>query len=360
MPRQRPPHAHRGAAAPRLRPIHARAARSAAALMALLSSGAARADDPRAVLLGNSYTEFNELDQRVAELARTSVPAWGALTAERLTSGGLTLNDHLGRATSERSDNRWWTQFGAGSPPAVLVTLQDQIQVPGFPESHPFWAADAAAVGALADISDRLGAQTFLLATWGRRTGDDGNPDLYPDFETMNDRLDAGYRRYAELNDRSDRPIYIAPAGRAFAKVHADERAAGRDPLAADSLFTALYNGDGSHPQPIATALVAGVIVTAATGWSPRWQSPPPGLSLDEVGPWVPLVEAVVVPDGDLRYPWAFAWGASASDADPAGASRIISHPLRLETEVLPAGPTRLTDVQLGGQHPEGTAGAGR
>ena len=50
----------------------------------------------------------------------------------------------------------------------------------------------------------------------------------------MNDRLDAGYRRYAELNDRSDRPIYIAPAGRAFAKVHADERAAGRDPLAAD------------------------------------------------------------------------------------------------------------------------------
>lgn len=360
MPRQRPPHADRGATAARPRPTTARAAGGAAALIALLNGGAARAEDPRAVLLGNSYTEFNELDQRVAELARTSVPAWGALTAERLTSGGLTLNDHLGRATSERSDNLWWTRFGAGSPPAALVTLQDQSQVPGFPESHPFWAADAAAVGALADISDRLGAQTFLLATWGRRTGDDGNPDLYPDFETMNDRLDAGYRRYAELNDRSDRPIYIAPAGRAFAKVHADERAAGRDPLAADSLFTALYNGDGSHPQPIATALIAGVIVTAATGWSPRWQSPPPGLGLDEVGPWVPLVEAVVVPDGDLRYPWAFAWGASVSDAAPTGASRVISHPLRLETEVLPAGPTRLAEVQLGGQHPEGAAGAGR
>lgn len=351
-------------------PAHPRRARSSvlatrglpawAAAALLATTTPARADDPRAVLLGNSYTDFNALDQRFAELSRSSVPAWGALTAERLTSGGLTLNDHLSRARSERSDNLWWTRFGAGSPPAALVTLQDQSQVPGFPESHPFWAADAAAVGELADIADRLGAQTFLLATWGRRDGDDGNPELYPDFLTMNDRIDAGYRRYAELNDRPDRPIYIAPAGRAFAAVYAAELAAGRDPLASDSAFAALYNGDGSHPAPIGSALVAGVIVTAATGWSPRWLSPPPDLSLGEVEPWVRVVEQVVVPDGDLRYPWAFAWEASPTDADPAGARRVISHPLRLETELLPPGETRVEALALGGQHPDGAAGAGR
>jgi hypothetical protein len=332
-----------------------------AALLAL-GGGAASASEPhRALLLGNSYTQFNDLDQRVEELARGSGPPLVALDGERLADGGLTLNDHLTRATTPSSP--WWARLGEGSVPARFLVLQDQSQVPGFPEDHPFWIASAAAVGPLVEMGAEAGATAFLFVTWGRRDGDSGNPALYPDFTTMNDRLEQGYRRYAELAATTDRPIYLAPVNRAFAHIHDEIVASGADPLADGSAFRALYDGDGSHPSRQGSALVAAVMVPALTGWSPRWLSPPPDLDREEVEPYIDVAEAVVVPDGDLAWPWAGGWESDEADGAPPAAGRLISHPVYLWTEVLPGGETVVADLALGGAHEDGegwSSGGGR
>jgi uncharacterized protein (TIGR03382 family) len=350
-------------------PLAARSCRSAsiltslpAVLASLFVGGFAQAAEAhRALMLGNSYTQFNELDQRVEELARGSGPPLVAIDGERLADGGLTLNDHFTRASTTSSP--WYARFGEGSVPARFLVLQDQSQVPGFPEDHPFWITSAAAVGPLADMGAAAGATPFLFVTWGRRDGDSGNPTLYPDFTTMNTRLEQGYRRYAELAATIERPIYLVPVNRAFAHIHDQIVAAGADPLADGSEFVALYDGDGSHPSRQGSALIAAVMVPALTGWSPRWLSPPPDLDREEVEPLIDVAEAVVVPDGDLAWPWAGPWLSDEEDGAPPAAGRLISHPVYLWTEVLPGGETMVADLALGGAHEDGdgwTGGGGR
>ena len=336
----------------------------ALAVWAPWMAAAHAADAPRALLLGNSYVQFNDLDQRLQELVRTSAPPLDSVAGERLADGGLTLNDHLGRTRTASDANPWWSRFGATTVPAQWVVFQDQSQVPGFPEDHPYWIASAAAVAPLADLAVASGAVPFLLVTWGRRDGDSGNPERYPDFSTMNALLEAGYLRYAALASTPERPIFVVPVNRAFAAIHDDIVAAGGDPLAPDSAFFALYDGDGSHPSRLGSALAAAVLTRALTGWSPRWLRPPPGLDVDEVEPFVDVADGVIVPDGDLQWPWAGAWESDAVDGLGPDTGRLVSHPQWMWTEVVGSGSTRVDVLALGGVHAAAdastTSGGGR
>lgn len=94
-------------------------------------------------------------------------------------------------------------------------------------------------------------------STWGRRDGDPSNPDLYPDFLTMNALTTEGYELYRAVVDDSPRlPAGIAPAGAAFELVHSEDRA----------LFLRLYDPDGSHPSIIGSYLTSCVFVAWLSG----------------------------------------------------------------------------------------------
>ena len=143
------------------------------------------------LLLGNSYTFYNDLDRVLAD----ALDEGGhAAEATRLAEGGYRFVDHL--AQTEVSGSPWEEALvdpgGAGS----YVILQEQSQIPGFPHSSADGRDSLAAGGALDDLAEAQGADTVLLMTWGRRLVDADNPDLYPDFRTMQDALADGYLTY--------------------------------------------------------------------------------------------------------------------------------------------------------------------
>lgn len=212
----------------------------------------------RALFLGNSYTDYNELEQLYADI----VSSLGEPRPEVLafTPGGYRLEQHAADARTEGHP----VQAALSEPSAWdVVTLQEQSQVPGFPESNPTFASSRDAAGELGALAAARGARVVLYQTWGRRAGDDTNPALFPDFETMQDRLTAGYRSLAAA---AGAEAQIAPVGEAFRRIH-DEDA---DPLDPASLFSRLYAGDGSHPSIAGSYLAACVIAGVARDVDPR------------------------------------------------------------------------------------------
>jgi len=140
------------------------------------------------------------------------------------------------------------------------VFLQDQSQIPGFPEGSADRIASDAAAQPLARAALDAGARVVFYQTWGRRDGDERNPGLYPDFPTMQDRLTAGYERLASLAAMSGAEVSIGEVGEAFRRVH---DAGDRDH------FEALYDADGSHPSVQGTYLAALVLAEASVGIRP-------------------------------------------------------------------------------------------
>jgi hypothetical protein len=101
------------------------------------------------------------------------------------------------------------------------VVLQEQSQIPGFPQDQSDFRASRRAAEDLDDRIEASGAQTLLLLTWGRRAGDEANRERFPDFTTMQAALTDGYLAYRDATSTEARPTWIAPAGPAFARVYA-------------------------------------------------------------------------------------------------------------------------------------------
>lgn len=212
----------------------------------------------RVFFVGNSYTARNDLAGRYAALA-------GKLSFERVTTGsrapgGYQLPMHASDAATADTP-----LSDALMEPWDFVVVQEQSQIPGFPAGQPQRDAGLLAAVELAERAAAAGAVTVLYNTWGRRDGDPDNLALYPDFLTMQERLDAGYEAMAEAIREAGHPVRVAPVGDAFRVVFRDVEATGADPTT-DSDFTALYAGDGSHPSLAGTYLAALVILRAAVG----------------------------------------------------------------------------------------------
>jgi hypothetical protein len=252
--------------------------------------------------LGNSYTYFNELDVLVAGLLVEGGDS--TATASRLAQGGLKFTDHV--AFADTPGSAWYAAMtDPGSSPDWVV-LQEQSQIPGFPEHAS--ADKTASIAAAMELDDRveaLGAQTVFLMTWGRRDGDASNDWLYPDYPTMQALLTDGYLGYVADSATAKRPVWVAPAGLAFEAVYEAELAAG-DPLAADALFYRLYDVDGSHPSPLGSYLAACVVYATLTGASPEGLSDV-GLGLDagDRDALQSFAAATVLSGaGGIVYPW--------------------------------------------------------
>jgi len=211
------------------------------------------------LFVGNSYTYYNDLDQLVASFS-TSLPGAPIVTASRVASGGYRLPQHAADAATDGTPLAAF--LGAGPYPAwTFVVLQDQSQIPGFPESQQERIDSIAAAVELAARAHEHGATTLLFQTWGRREGDASNPDRFPDFLTMNNRLAEGYAQMEQAIRAAGYPVRRIPVGAAFAAIRDGDLAAGKDPLDSASLFFRLYAADGSHPSLEGSYLAATTFV---------------------------------------------------------------------------------------------------
>lgn len=247
------------------------------------------------LFVGNSYTQTNDLDRAVAEVFAS---AGEAVEASRLASGGWRFVDHLAAAGVAGSEHAV-----ALAAPQDWVVLQEQSQIPGFPDGQADVEASRDAAVALDALAAGTGGGTLFLMTWGRRDGDPTNPTLYPDFPTMQAHLADGYLRYVALASADGTPAWVAPAGLAWQRVHDDVLAAGADPATPGSPFARLYLPDGSHPSPRGTYLTACVVYASLTGRSPEGLAAPAVVS---DAPYLQAVAAAVVLQGaGIDYPWS-------------------------------------------------------
>lgn len=294
---------------------------------------------PDVVMVGNSYTSVNDLDGLVAIALAHVVDAGTEPRTRRLARGGWRWTDHVSALSSEPA---WQDALISPVDPLSFAVLQEQSQIPGFPDGSPDRVTSEAAAAELNTTAQAAGAATVLYATWGRRDGDPGNQARYPDFHTMNDLLDAGYRATAEAVATPTRPVHVAPVGRAFAAVHDADLEAGLDPLDGASTFSRLYQGDGSHPSVGGSWLAACTIVATLTGRAPGGEVP--GLD-PEIADQLAAIGASVVldhPFEDLSFPWALSWASwevHAEDPTVVDASWWSPH-VRIDG---PAAPAALT-----------------
>lgn len=228
----------------------------------------------RVLFLGNSYTaRHGGLDVIVQELAANLADCPRTLDVSAHAPGGRQLVQHAADALTEGTtvqqllhDDRGWD----------VVVLQEQSQIPGFPAGDATQEASIAAVrDTLVPLIDAAGARLVMLLTWGYRDGDERNPELYPDYPTMQSRLVAGMDRYeAAATAASSRVVTVAPAGLAFAALHDASPGVG-----GGERFRSLYDEDGSHPSPRGSYLAAATVLHTLLGQRSAVSTAHPGIS---------------------------------------------------------------------------------
>ncbi len=181
----------------------------------------------RILMLGNSFTFFNDMPSILAELTGAEVIAHtrgGARLAEQLNPG-----TEMGAKTLAVLENESWD----------YVILQEQSNAPVTSK-----AAFQKSVAALCEKIRHAGAIPVLYATWAYQK--DGKPlaELGISYDVMSAQMSASYHEAADVND-----ALIADVGRKFYEL-------------ADTVQ--LYTEDGKHPSAegsrIAAETIAAVI----------------------------------------------------------------------------------------------------
>lgn len=217
------------------------------------------------LFVGNSYVYTGDVPSRSAALASPRM-----LRVHSVAPGGYRLIQHATDAETDGTPLAMHLRGGTAADRAFdVVLLQEQSQIGGFPETQPDRVESLDGARRLASLARGNASSVVLFLTWGREHGDETNPGLYPSFEAMQDRLDAGYRAMAARLREDGTRVRIAPVGAAFRVVHDDLVASGMDPEAEGSAFDALYSADGSHQSANGAYLAALVIHATITGEDP-------------------------------------------------------------------------------------------
>ena len=269
------------------------------------------------LFIGNSYTFYNDLDRVTAEVFEAAAPS-ESVQALRLAEGGYTFPLHLAQADGTHGDTPWSEALVTGTTDWDWVVLQDQSQIPGFPEGDPDRDASVAALAPLDAMVNGKHGESVLLMTWGRLHGDAGNPELYPDYLTMQSLLATGYEGYAASISTADRPVWIAPAGYAWRHIYEQELAEGVDPTEPGRLFSSLYVEDGSHPTPLGTYLIACVLYATITGADPASLPAPDAVPAETAAMLQAAASAAVFEESpEIAYPWQ--QGGDSGDSGDSG-----------------------------------------
>ena len=126
-----------------------------------------------------------------------------------------------------------------------FVVLQEQSQIPSFPDAE---ARMGEPVKTLAALAKKSGAKTLFFETWGRRDGDKRNRKD-DSFAKMQERLTKGYAAAAKSVDGK-----VVPVGTVWAKLVRDD----------------FWVKDGSHPSKSGAYLAACVFYGAMFDESPE------------------------------------------------------------------------------------------
>lgn len=230
-----------------------------------VSTTTAQQRDANLLMLGNSYTQNNDLIGMIRSmLAESEVFDVEGSTFERSTPGGYFLSRHYRDATTEGS---FLNPLLDGTISWNWIVLQEQSQAGGsLTERNLQWAVD------LYTVVQEATDQVVFMMTWGRRNGDPANINAYADFLSMNARLETGYRRYVSATSLQEPASIFAPVGLAFQYIYeTDLQERGTDPANdSSSMFYQLYNSDGSHPSVYGSYLAACVLYQVMTELDPR------------------------------------------------------------------------------------------
>lgn len=192
---------------------------------------AAAEGDLRVLFVGNSYSF--QVPKVFAQIAKSKGKE---VHVEQVTKGGWTLAKHAAaEATRTKISGAEWD----------VVVLQEQSQIPSFPDAQKRMGPAVEALGGLAKDS---GSKLVFFETWGRRDGDVRNRKG-DTFAAMQKRLSAGYATAAKQGGGE-----VVPVGQVWASVKRDE----------------LWSKDGSHPSKVGTYLAACVFYAALFGESPE------------------------------------------------------------------------------------------
>lgn len=220
------------------------------------------------LFVGNSYVHVNDIPGHYRAITSALYPS---VRAEAVTTGGYRLEQHAMDARTDGTALARWLRTGTPEETSFdAVVLQEQSQIGGFP-ANGFYGERTRSIEAaleLAALATQRGARVVLYHTWGREHGDPQLGSLgFETYESMQDRLDAGYLGLAALLREHGSTVDVAPVGGGFRIVYEDVLRAGGDPGAEGSEFDALYEPDGSHPSArgayLAACILAGTITRA-------------------------------------------------------------------------------------------------
>lgn len=183
-----------------------------------------QAQTKRALFIGNSYTNANNLPQLVTDIAYSF---GDTLVTDKNTPGGYTLQAHSTNATT-------LNKIALGTWDCVI--FQEQSQRPSFPPSQvatevlPYASALSNAVKGANSCTE-----VMFYMTWGRENGDQSNCAAYPPICTyagMQERLRSSYLLMGQQNSAE-----VSPVGAVWRDVRANFPTIG------------LYTSDESHPN---------------------------------------------------------------------------------------------------------------
>jgi len=275
--------------------------------------------EPNVLFIGNSYTYYNDLPKMVSDIA--------ASTGERMTyssntPGGCTFSQHC--------TNQSMTMIQAGG--WDIVVLQEQSQLPSFPQSQVEWQCFPYAQRLVDSIyAHNPNAEPMFYMTWGRKNGDTdpNNVAEFPvlgTYEGMDSMLCERYTYMAETNHAS-----LCPVGRVWRH------------LRTNNPEIELYANDGSHPS------LAGTYAAACAFYVMFFHRNPDDItfssSLDE-NTATTIREAVKIVVFDSLEHWRQAFphvGIDASKAEPS----IKVHPNPATTQLTVRAPYTLQKIAL-------------
>jgi len=205
-------------------------------------------DTLRALFIGNSYTDVNNLPEVVAQFAAAG---GDQLIYQKSVPGGYTFEQHTTNSTTLAliAQGGW-----------DYVVLQEQSQRPSFSddqvteEVYPY----ARRLDSLVHLYSPC-AKTVFYMTWGRKNGDASNCAVWPPvctYEGMDSLLQLRYTVMAEDNE-----AVLSPVARIWRHLRSTQPA------------IELYQADESHPTAAGTFAAAASFYSLFFGKTPLGSS---------------------------------------------------------------------------------------
>lgn len=215
------------------------------------------AQSSRVLFIGNSYTSVNNLPELISQIYSSTGESMEYVMS---APGGCTFQQHCSVSLPYIQQGNW-----------DYVVLQEQSQLPSFPESQ-FMQESYPYAQELCSLIRQYNpdAKIVFYMTWGRKNGDPQNGQYYPPlntYEGMDSLLHARYLIMAEDNDAC-----VSPVGAVWHSI--------RDQYP----DMELYQSDGSHPSYFGSYVAACSFYTSFTGRNPldiQWNGTLDGPSAD-------------------------------------------------------------------------------